>query len=93
MALRSEIRQMLNEAGFNRNTIKELIKESLDDIVKSQVNQVIMEREEKDLAGVVSADIERRVNRIVKDTAEQVIREKIRWMRFNVNVEVRNEKE
>lgn len=25
MALRSEIRQMLNEAGFNRNTIKSIV--------------------------------------------------------------------
>ena len=28
MALRSEIRQMLNEAGLNRETIKQMVKET-----------------------------------------------------------------
>lgn len=46
MALRSEIRQMLNEAGFTRETIKQLVKESIDEVVKNQVNQVLMERKE-----------------------------------------------
>ena len=90
MALRSEIRQMLNEAGFNRETIKDMIKNSIDDIVKNQVNQVLMERKEKDLREVVSDYIEHRIRKQIMDVSEDVIRDKLRWMKFNVNVNVCN---
>ena len=93
MALRSEIRQMLNEAGFNRETIKQLVKDSIDDIVKGQVNQVLMERKEKDLAEVVSEYIDNRLYSQIRTTAESVIRDKLRWMDFAVNVEVNNKVE
>lgn len=93
MALRSEIRQMLNEVGFNRETIKEMVRDSIDDIVKNQVNQVLMERKEKDLGEVVSDYIESRLYTQIRNTAESVIRDKLRWMKFNVNVNVQNEEE
>lgn len=91
MALRSEIRQMLNEAGFNRETIKQLVKDSIDDIVKNQVNQVTMERKEKDLSEIVSNCIDSRLSNQIRNISENVIREKLRWMQFNINVNVRNE--
>lgn len=93
MALRSEIRQMLNEAGFNRETIKQLVKESIDDVVKNQVNQVLMERKEKDLSEVVSDYLDSRLYGQIRNTSESVIRDKLRWMKFDVNVNVHNEAE
>ena len=96
MALRSEIRQMLNEVGFNRETIKEMVRNSIDDIddiVKNQVNQVLMERKEKDLGEVVSDYIESKLYTQIRNTSESVIRDKLRWMKFNVNVNVQTEEE
>lgn len=43
MALRSEIRQMLNEAGFNKNTLKDLVKEVLNEEVEKAVKQAVNE--------------------------------------------------
>jgi hypothetical protein len=88
IALRSEMRQMLNEAGFNRETIKQLVKEAIDDVVKNQVNQVLMERKETNLEEVVSNYLDNRLYSQIRNCAENVIREKLRWMNFNVNVEV-----
>ena len=88
IALRSEIRQMLNEAGFNRDTIKQLVKEAIDDIVKNQVNQVLMERKEQNLEEVVSGYLDSKLRSLVRNCAESVIKEKLRWMDFSVNVEV-----
>ncbi len=88
MVLRSEIRQMLNEVGFNRKTIKQLVKESIDDIVKNQVNQVLMERKENNLEEVVSNYLDSRLYSQIRNCAESVIKEKFRWMDFSVNVEV-----
>jgi len=92
MALRSEIRQMLNEAGLNRETIKQMVKESIDDIVKNQVNQVLMERKEQDLSTVVSDYINSRMYSQIRNCAESVIKEKLRWMDFSVNVSVEEKK-
>lgn len=93
MALRSEIRQMLNEAGFNRETIKQMVKESIDDIVKSQVNQVLMERKDKDLSEVVSDYLDSRMYTLIRNNTENAIREKLRWMKFNVNVNVQDKED
>ena len=88
MALRSEIRQMLNEAGFNRTTIKYMVKNSIDDIVKNQVNQVLMERREQDLETVVSDYLNRNLHREISKRVESVIKDKLRWMNFDINVNI-----
>lgn len=93
MALRSEVRQMLNEAGINRETLKDMVKESIDDVVKNQVNQVLMERKEKDLNEVVSDYLDSKMHSTIRCCAESVIKEKLRWMNFNVNVTVHNKTE
>ena len=93
MALRSEIRQMLNEAGFNRETIKQLVKESIDEVVKNQVNQVLMERKEKDLSEVVSNYLDNRMYRLIQNSTESVIKDKLRWLGFSLNVQVSNKAE
>lgn len=90
MMFRSEIRQMLNEAGINRETVKQMVRETLDDIVKTQVNQVLMERKEADLAEVVEGYLNDRMWKIVRDTTEAVVKDKMRWYDFSVNVNVEN---
>ena len=93
MALRSEIRQMLNEAGFTRENIKQLVKESIDDVIKNQVNQVLMERKEKDLSEVVSDYLDGRMYRLIQNSTESVIKDKLRWLDFAVNIQVNNKAE
>lgn len=93
MALRSEIRQMLNEAGFNRETLKQLVKESIDEVIKNQVNKVLMERNEKDLSKVVSDYLDSRMHRIIQDNVRLEIKEKLKWMNFSVNVQLNDKVE
>lgn len=72
MALRSEIRQMLNEAGFNKNTIKDLIKE----VLKEELTRAI-----KQAVGETNYDIvkytETNIDSVINKTTEKVVREKI----------------
>lgn len=93
MMFRSEVRQMLNEAGINRETVKQMVKEAIDDVVKAQVNQVLMERKEADLAGVVKEYLNERMWKIIRDTTESVVKDKMRWLNFSVNVNVENKEE
>ena len=90
MALRSEIRQMLNEAGINRDTLKEMVRESINDIVKNQVNQVLMERHDEDLTEAVSRYLDANMRAIVRNCAESTMKDKLRYMDFSVKVDVTN---
>lgn len=72
IALRSEIRQMLNEAGFNRNTLKDLVKEVLKEELNRAIGQAIAETN-CDIAGYTKKNIDSVINK----TTEKVVREKI----------------
>lgn len=43
IAIRQEIRQMLNEAGINKNTMKEMVREVIDEELNKAVKQVMSE--------------------------------------------------
>ena len=43
IALRQEIRQMLNEAGINKNTMKELVRDVISEEMTKAVKQVMHE--------------------------------------------------
>ena len=84
--IRSEIRQMLNEAGLNRDTLKGYVEEAVKEIVKKQVDQAI-ER----LGGI--DDIVRTVTydktyKAIEAQVHNTVAEKLRYMRFNVDVNV-----
>lgn len=72
MALRSEIRQMLNEAGFNKNTLKDLVKEVLKEELNKAINQAVAETN-YDIVGYTMKNIDTIINK----TTERVVREKI----------------
>lgn len=72
IALRSEIRQMLNEAGFNKNTLKDLVKEVLQEELQKAVKQAV-EETNCDVMGYTKKNIDSLINK----TTEKVVREKI----------------
>lgn len=88
IAVRSEIRQMLNEVGINREILREMVRESITEIVKNQVNQVLMERRDEDLSKTVSDYLDKNMNKLIRECSESVIKERLRWMNFTVNVNV-----
>jgi len=88
MMVRSEIRQILNEAGINRETIKQMVKDTITDVVKAQVNQVLMERKEKDLKEVVIDYLDSNMWGIIRKVTDEVVKQKMRWLDFSVKVDV-----
>ncbi len=72
MALRSEIRQMLNEAGFNRNTLKDLVKE----ILKEELNKAIKQAVEETNCDIVGYT-KKNIDSIINKTTEKVVKDKI----------------
>ena len=72
MALRSEIRQMLNEAGFNKNTLKDLVKEVLREELDKAIKQSVAETN-CDIVGYTKKNIDSIINK----TTERVVKERI----------------
>lgn len=72
MALRSEIRQMLNEAGYNKNTLKDLVKEVLQEELNKAIKQAVAETD----CNIVKYT-ERNIDSIINKTTDKVVREKI----------------
>lgn len=70
MALRSEIRQMLNEAGFNKNTLKDEVKSVLREEIEKAVRQAV---NETDFNGYVK----READRIIRDTTRAHLQDTI----------------
>lgn len=70
MVLRSEIRQMLNEAGFNRNTLKDEVKSVLREEIEKAVRQAV---NETDFNGYVK----READRIIRDATKSHLRDTI----------------
>lgn len=89
MMIRSEIRQMLNEAGLNRDSIRQIVSQAIQEIVDKQVKYVIDQRSEKDLNEVVTRYMDSHMTSIIRKNAESIVKERFRWMDFNVNVEIK----
>lgn len=92
MALRSEIRQMLNEAGFNKETLKNLVKDVLHEEVRKAINQGI---HESDFDGMVQRTVESICRDTAKEHLKRVISDRIvgDWfnkMKVDVNIETEN---
>lgn len=89
IALRHEIRQMLNEAGYNKNTLKQLVKDVLREELEKAIKQAM---NESDMEGY----IKRNIHGIIVEKTETVLKDKISsaivgdWfhrMKVDVNIE------
>lgn len=84
--IRSEIRQMLNEAGLNRDTLRGYVEEAVKEIVTKQVNQ------ELDRIGgldrLVNNAVHSRANATIDNEVRKVMADKLRGIKFDVHIDV-----
>lgn len=91
IALRSEIRQMLNEAGFNKNTLKDLVKDVVREEVERAIKQAI---NETDLGGYVKRTSDSIIRDATKSHLKSVITDRFvsRWFnRMEINIDIKDE--
>lgn len=92
MLIRVEIRQMLNEAGLHREGIEQLIKETLREFIEQRVDQVLKQGDLGNMEGAVNKVVDRKLENIIREYTKQIITDKLRWMKFDVNVTMDKEK-
>jgi hypothetical protein len=67
IAIRQEVRQILNEAGFNKNTMKDIVREVIDEELNKAVRQVMHE-----------FDIDDKIHDVAKMSLEDSVRKELR---------------
>ncbi len=86
MLIRAEIRQMLNEAGLHREGLEKLIKETLREFIEQRVDQVLKQGNLGSMENAVNKAVDRKLEYIIREYTKQIITDKLRWMKFDVNV-------
>ena len=71
IAIRQEARQMLNEAGINQNTLKNMVKEILDEKLEKAIYQALHERD-------VNQAVSNKIEQCMNNKANQIVKEEIR---------------
>ena len=80
IALRQEIRQMLNEAGINRETLREIAHKTIKEEVEKQVRYKLSQT---DIASIVA------LNKYeVRDALKEAVKEQVKSnVKISVNIE------
>lgn len=87
IAIRQEVRQMLNEAGINKNTLKDMVKEVLMEEVSKATKQAI---NETDIDSYVQqrtrASFDEIVKNMLRDEIKMQVRSTFSGMRISVDI-------
>lgn len=86
IALRQEIRQMLNEAGINKNTLKDMAKEVMTECMEKAIAQAF---HEKDIPKMLERRTENVLNNASTEIVRQEIRKQISCIFHNISVDIR----
>ncbi len=87
IAIRQEVRQMLNEAGINRNTLKEMVKEVLQEEVSKACRQAV---NESDVNDSIARKINDNFGKIVREATKDEIRGRVQGIfnRMTISVDI-----
>ena len=89
IAVRQEIRQLLNEAGINKNTIKDLVREVIDEELSKAVKQVMHEMDiDVKLHKAAKVDIEEKIRKEIKASVDERVRGV--FGRMNISIDIKN---
>ena len=84
IALRQEVRQMLNEAGFNKNTMKDLVKDVLQEELKKAIKQAM---NEVDMDSYIDSSVDYVVHNKTEAVLKDVIAHRFNKMKVEVTID------
>ena len=86
MMIRSEIRQMLNEAGLNRESLREIVQDAINDIVEKKIDEAV--HKYGGLDGRISKELGEKLRYTVQDEVKEAIRNRIKYVGLRVTVDI-----
>ena len=87
ICMRQEIRQLMAECGFTRDTIKELVKEAIEAEAKKQVERRF---EELKNCGVIDKELREEVRKVGYGSIKNEVQNQIKQMKMNVDIQIGN---
>ena len=89
IALRQEVRQLLNEAGINRNTLQDIVREVINEELTKAVRQVM---QEMNLTGVINQATNGNIQKVVREEIKMAIDKRVNgyFNKINVSVDILN---
>lgn len=89
IALRQEVRQLLNEAGINKNTLKDIVKEVIEEELTKAVKQVM---QEMNLIGAINQATNGNLQKLVREELRNAINTRVNgyFNKINVSVDILN---
>ena len=89
IALRQEVRQLLNEAGINKNTLKDIVKDVIEEELTKAVKQVM---QEMNLIGAINQATSGNIQKLVREELRTAINTRVNgyFNKINVNVDILN---
>jgi hypothetical protein len=89
IAVRQEIRQLLTEAGINKNTMKDIVREVIDEELTKAVKQVMHEMDiDGKLHKAAKVDIEEKIRKEIRASVEDRVRGV--FSRMNISIDIKN---
>ena len=83
IAIRQEIRQMLSEAGINKNTLKDMTKDVLNEELEKAVKKAI---NETDISGWISRCFDNTLKTVMKEEVRNRIVSPFSRMQISVDI-------
>lgn len=89
IAVRQEVRQLLADAGFNKNTMKEIVREVINEEMTKAVRQVM---HEMDLEDSIRNTANVNLQKLIKEELRASIDKKVNGVfnRMSINVSIKN---
>jgi hypothetical protein len=87
IAIRQEVRQMLSEAGINKNTMKEMAKQVLEEEMNKAIKQAI---QEMDFESKINYDFQKKIDSALRTEMRDQIKDRICsvFNRMTISVDV-----
>lgn len=87
IAIRQEVRQMLNEAGINKNSLKDMVKQVLIEELSKACKQAI---NESDIDNAIARKINDNFGKIVREATRDEIRSRVNGIfnRMTISVDI-----
>jgi ethanolamine utilization protein EutQ (cupin superfamily) len=87
IAIRQEIRQMLNEAGINKNTMKEMVREVIDEELNKAVKQVMCEMDtESMISGLANYNFEEKIRKELRSSIDTRVNSIFNRMKITIDI-------
>ena len=89
IAIRQEIRQLLNEAGINKNTLKDIVKDVIEEELTKAVRQVM---HEMNLIGAINQATNGNIQKVAREELRNAINTRVNgyFNKINVSVDILN---